>query len=80
MGVTIAIDDFGTGCGNFDDLCKSLARAMTGIAHDPGLRSSGRGRGDPGHAGRAARLGCDGIQGYFTGRPMTAAALLQAVA
>ena len=56
---------------------RPLARAMIDIAHDLGLRVVAEGV-ETGDALDLLRAwGCDEVQGYFTGRPMRADALLQ---
>ncbi|GHA72133.1 sensor domain-containing phosphodiesterase [Cognatilysobacter bugurensis] len=57
---------------------RPLARAMIGIAHDLGLRVVAEGVETQDTLDVLRAWNCDEVQGYFTGRPMAAAALLQA--
>jgi EAL domain-containing protein (putative c-di-GMP-specific phosphodiesterase class I)/GGDEF domain-containing protein len=59
---------------------RPLARAMIGIAHDLGLRVVAEGVETQAALDVLRTWECDEVQGYFTGRPMTAAALLQGFA
>ncbi len=61
-----------------DPDARPLARAMIGIAHDLGLRVVAEGVENQGTLDVLRTWGCDEVQGYFTGRPMAADALLQA--
>ena len=56
---------------------RPLARAMIGIAHDLGVRVVAEGVETQDTLDVLRTWGCDEAQGYFTGRPMGAAALLQ---
>ncbi|MDR6990689.1 GGDEF and EAL domain-containing protein [Luteimonas sp. 3794] len=56
---------------------RPLARAMIGIAHDLGLRVVAEGVETQATLDVLRAWECDEVQGYFTGRPMSAAALLQ---
>ncbi|MDR7194629.1 putative bifunctional diguanylate cyclase/phosphodiesterase [Luteimonas terrae] len=58
---------------------RPLARAMIGIAHDLGLRVVAEGVETQATLDLLRAWECDEVQGYFTGRPMSAAALLQTV-
>ncbi len=59
---------------------RPLARAMIGIAHDIGLRVVAEGVETQATLDVLRGWGCDEVQGYFTGRPMIAAALLEGFA
>ncbi|WP_206733377.1 EAL domain-containing protein [Luteimonas sp. YGD11-2] len=61
-----------------DPDARPLARAMIGIAHDLGLRVVAEGVENQATLDVLRAWGCDEVQGYFTGRPMAADALLQA--
>ena len=60
-----------------DPEARPLARAMIGIAHDMGLRVVAEGVENRGALDVLRAWGCDEVQGYFTGRPMGATALLE---
>lgn len=60
-----------------DAEARPLARAMIGIAHDMGLRVVAEGVETQATLDVLRAWDCDEVQGYFTGRPMTASALLQ---
>lgn len=59
---------------------RPLARAMIGIVHDLGLRVVAEGVETQATLDVLRAWDCDEVQGYFTGRPMSAAALLQGFA
>ena len=59
---------------------RPLARAMIGIAHDLGLHVVAEGVETQDTLDVLRAWGCDEVQGYFTGRPMAADALLRAFA
>lgn len=63
-----------------DPDARPLARAMIGIAHDLGLRVVAEGVETRAALDVLRAWNCDEVQGYFTGRPMSAAALLDAQA
>lgn len=59
---------------------RPIARAMIGIAYDLGLRVVGEGAETQGTLDVLRAWDCDQMQRCFTGRPMPAAARLQAFA
>ena len=60
-----------------DPHARPLARAMIGIAHDLGLRVVAEGVETQAALDVLRAWGCDEVQGFFTGRPMGADALVR---
>lgn len=63
-----------------DEDARPLVRSMIGIAHNLGLRVVAEGVETQAALDVLRAWDCDEVQGYFTGRPMGAAALLHAFA
>jgi diguanylate cyclase (GGDEF)-like protein len=61
-----------------DDL--AIVRSTISLGHDLGLTIVAEGIEDAGTWDLLKRLGCDIVQGYFSGRPMSAAALVASLA
>ncbi|OZF33869.1 bifunctional diguanylate cyclase/phosphodiesterase [Rhodococcus sp. 14-2483-1-2] len=77
---TLKIDRSFVSKMNTDETDASIVRSTIDLARSLGVRVMAEGVEDAGTLDALRELGCDGAQGYFLGRPMSAEFLVDAVA
>ncbi|MEH6793869.1 MAG: bifunctional diguanylate cyclase/phosphodiesterase [Rhodococcus sp. (in: high G+C Gram-positive bacteria)] len=77
---TLKIDRSFVSKMNSDETDASIVRSTIDLARSLGVRVMAEGVEDAGTLDALRELGCDGVQGYFLGRPMPAEFLAEAVA